>query len=153
MRFSPMAFNLTSKGTTHYLRQSSCYYKTCSIYSTRIQKRTHSGSNRNIHSTVRPVEQEFADPTLNPTQSTNTANNLRRSYLYVPASSDKLLQKSLSLTVNPDVIIYDLEDSVPPTRDDKGNARTRLMSFLEVCCLAIALSITWSNFHNLSIDA
>ncbi|KAF9060896.1 Pyruvate/Phosphoenolpyruvate kinase-like domain-containing protein [Rhodocollybia butyracea] len=126
-----MAFNLTSKSPTHYLRLSSSYHKICTLYSTRTQKHSHNGGNRNIHSTVRPVEQEFADPTLNSAQSANAADNLRRSYLYVPASSDKLLQKSLSLTVNPDVIIYDLEDSVPPTKDDKGNARTRLMSFLE----------------------
>ncbi|EMD39982.1 hypothetical protein CERSUDRAFT_150852 [Gelatoporia subvermispora B] len=44
----------------------------------------------------------------------------------VPTSSDRMLQKSLS--TNTDVIIYDLEDSVPPS--DKGSARERLRTFL-----------------------
>lgn len=37
-----------------------------------------------------------------------------------------------SLTNDSDVIIYDLEDSVPPSPTDKSNARRRLASFLEV---------------------
>ncbi|CCM01879.1 uncharacterized protein FIBRA_03950 [Fibroporia radiculosa] len=49
---------------------------------------------------------------------------LNRSYLYVPTSSDRMLQKSLS--TNTDIIIYDLEDSVPPSASDKDNARERL---------------------------
>jgi len=77
---------------------------------------------------------------------------LRRSYLYgtmsfvpppssahgidlctgppVPASSDKMLWKSLE--TRSDVIIYDLEDSVPPARADKDAARNRLLNFLSV---------------------
>ena len=47
--------------------------------------------------------------------------------LLVPASSDKMLQKSLETPS--DVIIYDLEDSVPPTRADKDAARDRLSNF------------------------
>lgn len=54
--------------------------------------------------------------------------SLRRSYLYVPASSDRMLEKSLSSTS--DVIIYDLEDSVAPSQQDKTKARNRLTEFL-----------------------
>ncbi|KAF5369391.1 hypothetical protein D9758_002808 [Tetrapyrgos nigripes] len=57
------------------------------------------------------------------------ATTLRRSYLYVPCSSDKLLDKSRS--VNSDIIIYDLEDSVSPVPKDKENARNRLQAFLK----------------------
>ncbi|KAI3603037.1 citrate lyase subunit beta [Moniliophthora roreri] len=53
---------------------------------------------------------------------------LRRSYLYVPSSSDRMLEKSTS--VNSDVIIYDLEDSVAPSAKDKANARDKLKAFL-----------------------
>ncbi|KAN0123486.1 citrate lyase [Russula decolorans] len=53
---------------------------------------------------------------------------LRRSYLYVPASSDRMLQKSL--VTSSDVIIYDLEDSVAPSEGGKNDARERLMEFL-----------------------
>ncbi|KAJ3830638.1 citrate lyase beta subunit [Lentinula raphanica] len=62
----------------------------------------------------------------------STSNNnkaIRRSYLYVPSSSDKLLERSLK--VKSDVIIYDLEDSVSPAPADKENARNRLYSFLQ----------------------
>ncbi|PPR07105.1 hypothetical protein CVT24_010941 [Panaeolus cyanescens] len=57
------------------------------------------------------------------------AHHLKRSYLYVPAASDKMLAKSTSLDA--DVLIYDLEDSVPPSATDKINARLRLKRFLE----------------------
>ena len=57
--------------------------------------------------------------------------NLRRSYLYVPASSDRMLEKSI--TTGSDVIIYDLEDSVSPVHLGKANARDRLKKFLGVC--------------------
>lgn len=63
-----------------------------------------------------------------------TQATLRRSYLYVPASSDRTLQKSL--TTNSDILIYDLEDSVPPTAQDKDTARKRLSDFLDVRSLA-----------------
>ncbi|KAH9980198.1 citrate lyase beta subunit [Lactifluus volemus] len=53
---------------------------------------------------------------------------LRRSYLYVPASSDRMLQKSL--VTHSDIIIYDLEDSVAPSEEDKNDARERLTEFL-----------------------
>ncbi|TCD64529.1 hypothetical protein EIP91_003996 [Steccherinum ochraceum] len=55
-------------------------------------------------------------------------DSLRRSYLYVPASSGRMLEKSLSTPS--DVIIYDLEDSVPPSPEHKNNARNRLTDFL-----------------------
>ncbi|EGN98040.1 hypothetical protein SERLA73DRAFT_182896 [Serpula lacrymans var. lacrymans S7.3] len=55
-------------------------------------------------------------------------NTLRRSYLYVPASSSRMLEKSL--TTDSDVIIYDLEDSIPPSASDKDSARQRLSDFL-----------------------
>ena len=64
------------------------------------------------------------------TQAAN-AGSLRRSYLYVPSSSDRMLEKSLS--TKSDVIIYDLEDSVPPSTKDKDAARKRLKDFLGVC--------------------
>ena len=48
----------------------------------------------------------------------------------VPTSSDKMLRKSLE--TRSDVIIYDLEDSVPPARADKDAARDRLLNFLSV---------------------
>ncbi|KAI0667573.1 citrate lyase beta subunit [Trametes maxima] len=53
---------------------------------------------------------------------------LGRSYLYVPATAERMLEKSL--TTNSDVIIYDLEDSVPPSPADKEGARNRLAHFL-----------------------
>ncbi|KAI0279234.1 citrate lyase beta subunit, partial [Russula aff. rugulosa BPL654] len=53
------------------------------------------------------------------------ANPLRRSYLYVPASSERMLQKSL--VTGSDVIIYDLEDSIAPSEGGKDDARERLM--------------------------
>ena len=62
---------------------------------------------------------------------------LRRSYLYVPSTSDRMLQKSL--VSESDVIVYDLEDSVPPSSVDKENARMRLSNFLLVC--------RWASFH------
>jgi citrate lyase subunit beta-like protein len=42
-----------------------------------------------------------------------------------------MLQKSLG--TGSDVIIYDLEDSVAPSPDDKANARANLKKFLKVC--------------------
>ncbi|KAF9778704.1 citrate lyase beta subunit [Thelephora terrestris] len=60
--------------------------------------------------------------------STTSKRSLRRSYLYVPASSDRMLRKSLETPS--DIIIYDLEDSVSPTRTDKDAARDRLLNFL-----------------------
>ncbi|KAJ4491614.1 citrate lyase beta subunit [Lentinula edodes] len=60
---------------------------------------------------------------------TTNKNEIRRSYLYVPSSSDRLLEKSL--TVKSDIIIYDLEDSVSPAPADKEDARDRLRTFLK----------------------
>ncbi|RPD77769.1 citrate lyase beta subunit [Lentinus tigrinus ALCF2SS1-7] len=54
--------------------------------------------------------------------------NLGRSYLYVPSTAERMLEKSL--TTPSDVIIYDLEDSVPPSPADKTSARARLAHFL-----------------------
>ncbi|KAF9013387.1 Pyruvate/Phosphoenolpyruvate kinase-like domain-containing protein [Cyathus striatus] len=54
---------------------------------------------------------------------------LKRSYLYVPCSSDRMLEKSI--TVGSDIITYDLEDSVSPLTRDKENARSRLRTFLQ----------------------
>ncbi|KAF7291660.1 HpcH-HpaI domain-containing protein [Mycena chlorophos] len=66
--------------------------------------------------------------------TTSTAHNeatasLKRSHLYVPAASDRMLEKSLTTTS--DVIVYDLEDSVPPAEADKAAARNRLAKFLQ----------------------
>lgn len=58
------------------------------------------------------------------------SNTLHRSYLYVPTSSDRMLEKSISS--GSDVIIYDLEDSVSPAPSEKVAARMRLEKFLEV---------------------
>ena len=52
------------------------------------------------------------------------------SSILVPAASERMLQKSL--VTKSDVIIYDLEDSVPPTKTDKEGARERLVRFLQV---------------------
>ncbi|KAJ6509006.1 citrate lyase beta subunit [Mycena sanguinolenta] len=62
--------------------------------------------------------------------SSNSARavSLKRSYLYVPSSSDRMLEKSLSS--GSDTIIYDLEDSVPPSAADKNSSRARLSTFL-----------------------
>ncbi len=62
--------------------------------------------------------------------STSAGATLRRSYLYVPSTSDRMLDKSL--VTDSDAIIYDLEDSVPPSPIDKTNARIRLSNFLLV---------------------
>ncbi|OAX33381.1 Phosphoenolpyruvate/pyruvate domain-containing protein, partial [Rhizopogon vinicolor AM-OR11-026] len=66
--------------------------------------------------------------TLSTTGIGKTDQALRRSYLYVPSSSDRMLDKSL--TTPSDVVIYDLEDSVPPSTNDKDSARQRLSTFL-----------------------
>ncbi|KAG1822513.1 citrate lyase beta subunit [Suillus subaureus] len=66
--------------------------------------------------------------TLSTAGNGKTDQALRRSYLYVPSSSDRMLDKSLSTPS--DVIIYDLEDSVPPSPHDKDSARQRLCTFL-----------------------
>ncbi|KAJ7163310.1 Pyruvate/Phosphoenolpyruvate kinase-like domain-containing protein [Mycena filopes] len=60
--------------------------------------------------------------------TSSSSVSLKRSYLYVPSSSDRMLEKSLS--TNSDRIIYDLEDSVPPSAADKIASRTRLSDFL-----------------------
>ncbi|KAJ6557292.1 citrate lyase beta subunit [Mycena vulgaris] len=65
---------------------------------------------------------------LNTLSSPGPAISLKRSYLYVPSSSDRMLEKSLS--TNSDMIIYDLEDSVPPSAVDKATSRARLSAFL-----------------------
>ncbi|KAH7364348.1 Pyruvate/Phosphoenolpyruvate kinase-like domain-containing protein [Rhexocercosporidium sp. MPI-PUGE-AT-0058] len=57
----------------------------------------------------------------------STSSILRRALLYVPASSPKFLQKSLSLPPL-DTVSYDLEDSVTPTQ--KPLARKSLLEFL-----------------------
>lgn len=66
--------------------------------------------------------------TLSTAGNGKTDQALRRSYLYVPSSSDRMLDKSLSTPS--DIIIYDLEDSVPPSPHDKDSARQRLSTFL-----------------------
>jgi citrate lyase subunit beta-like protein len=79
---------------------------------------------------------------------TDVSAPLRRSYLYVPASSEKMLEKSLTSTS--DMIIYDLEDSVPPSPADKNNARIRLKNFLIVCsCHALSSNLTRQQQQNL----
>ncbi|KAI0731997.1 citrate lyase beta subunit [Fomitopsis betulina] len=67
--------------------------------------------------------------TLSTTLIESQRKQLNRSYLYVPAASERMLQKSLTTTS--DVIIYDLEDSVPPTKTDKEGARERLARFFQ----------------------
>ncbi|KAK0119024.1 hypothetical protein ONS96_012093 [Cadophora gregata f. sp. sojae] len=57
----------------------------------------------------------------------STSSILRRALLYVPASSPKFLQKSLTLPPL-DTVSYDLEDSVTPTQ--KPTARKALLEFL-----------------------
>ncbi|KAF8609711.1 beta subunit of citrate lyase [Ceratobasidium sp. AG-I] len=52
---------------------------------------------------------------------------LQRSLLYVPASNEKMLQKSL--ISESDALIYDLEDSVAPS--EKARARSSLLEFLK----------------------
>ena len=58
------------------------------------------------------------------------SSTLRRSYLYVPSSSDKMLEKTK--TSDSDIFVYDLEDSVAPNTNDKVTARERLKAFLTV---------------------
>jgi len=74
------------------------------------------------------------------TETTLVAPYLHRSYLYVPCSSERKLQKSL-LTES-DVLIYDLEDSISPAPEDKAAARMRLKEFLLVRSLSTISSIT-----------
>lgn len=52
---------------------------------------------------------------------------MRRALLYVPGSSQKMLDKTKALTA--DCVAYDLEDSVTPSR--KGEARSNIRRFLE----------------------
>ena len=52
--------------------------------------------------------------------------NLRRSLLAVPASSEKMVEKSKDLSC--DQILFDLEDSVAP--NEKSSARTNLINLL-----------------------
>jgi len=52
---------------------------------------------------------------------------VRRALLYVPGSSQKMLDKTQGLTS--DCVAYDLEDSVTPSR--KSEARSNIRRFLE----------------------
>ena len=54
--------------------------------------------------------------------------HLRRSWLYVPASSEKMIRKAAGLGA--DVIIFDFEDSVAPNPEAKEEARAILASTL-----------------------
>ncbi|RFU25030.1 hypothetical protein B7463_g11303, partial [Scytalidium lignicola] len=58
--------------------------------------------------------------------ATKLTSALRRALLYVPSSSQKMLEKSRTLTV--DTVAYDLEDSVTPNK--KEEARNNIISFL-----------------------
>ncbi|KIY44774.1 beta subunit of citrate lyase [Fistulina hepatica ATCC 64428] len=60
--------------------------------------------------------------------SFSQGTTLRRSRLYIPCSSDKLISKAL--TSPSDMVIFDLEDSVAPSVASKRDARTRLRDFL-----------------------
>jgi len=83
------------------------------------------------HSTCRPhsrLQPLLQTRQYSAAQGHPEANPLRRSYLYVPASSDRMLQKSLA--IESDVFIYDLEDSVAPSETGKSEARERLVEFL-----------------------
>ncbi|XP_006462649.1 hypothetical protein AGABI2DRAFT_193761 [Agaricus bisporus var. bisporus H97] len=62
------------------------------------------------------------------TQTSISPVTLKRSYLYVPSSSDRMLEKTKASPS--DVFVYDLEDSVSPVPADKANARERLREFL-----------------------
>ncbi|KAF8967068.1 Pyruvate/Phosphoenolpyruvate kinase-like domain-containing protein [Flammula alnicola] len=84
--------------------------------------------NRPIHRPIQCLSQLFSYRT-NGLSTTAVKASLNRSYLYVPASSDRMLEKSI--TSGSDVIIYDLEDSVSPAPEDKSSARLRLRTFLE----------------------
>ncbi|KAH9002665.1 citrate lyase beta subunit [Lactarius hatsudake] len=85
------------------------------------------------HPTYCPATRSNVQPRLQPRRHSSSVaqahtTQLRRSYMYVPASSERMLQKSL---VTPsDVIIYDLEDSVAPSEEGKIVARERLAEFL-----------------------
>jgi citrate lyase subunit beta-like protein len=52
---------------------------------------------------------------------------VRRALLYVPGSSQKMLDKTGSLTA--DCVVYDLEDSVTPSR--KAEARSNIRRLLD----------------------
>ncbi|KAJ6584773.1 hypothetical protein B0H19DRAFT_396264 [Mycena capillaripes] len=51
-----------------------------------------------------------------------------------------------SLSTPSDMIIYDLEDSVPPSAADKASSRARLSAFLGVC-IALNALILWVHEH------
>ena len=51
----------------------------------------------------------------------------RRSQLYVPSNSEKMIRKSVEIKA--DSIIFDLEDAVPP--EDKERARELLSKMLK----------------------
>jgi len=57
----------------------------------------------------------------------STSSIVRRALLYVPGSSQKMLEKSIGLNV--DCVCYDLEDSVTPGK--KAAARSNIRRFLE----------------------
>ncbi|KZV61508.1 beta subunit of citrate lyase [Peniophora sp. CONT] len=80
-----------------------------------------SGSRLHEVASVRPYS--VSQPQLD-----GNVAQLRRSYLYVPCSSDRMLQKSVS--TGADTVIYDLEDSVAPSEKDKAAARGKLAEFL-----------------------
>ncbi|OAX80833.1 hypothetical protein ACJ72_04824 [Emergomyces africanus] len=58
---------------------------------------------------------------------TPASNILRRALLYVPGSSQRMLEKSRSLVA--DCIAYDLEDSVTPHK--KAEARTLIRNIID----------------------
>jgi citrate lyase subunit beta-like protein len=72
------------------------------------------------------------------------------SQVTVPATSDRMLQSSLRSAS--DVIIYDLEDSVPPSVSDKKNARQRLCNFLGVYPLTqLSQGHSWLYFRSIPL--
>ncbi|KAI0712220.1 citrate lyase beta subunit [Earliella scabrosa] len=82
----------------------------------------------NLTSGQSPTTAVDGSSALHPAREMNSGVHLGRSYLYVPATAERMLEKSLSTPS--DVIIYDLEDSVPPSPADKTSARARLAHFL-----------------------
>ena len=77
-----------------------------------------------------PNPRVYPSRNIGHTRTLSSKASLSRSYLYVPASSDRMLEKSM--TIGSDVVIYDLEDSVSPVPEDKASARRRLSKFLHV---------------------
>ncbi len=59
----------------------------------------------------------------------------RRSFMYVPGSSEKMLDKAVSGALGADTLVFDLEDGVAPNQKEQVwfSYRVRLLNIILIC--------------------